>query len=133
MSEKPSKAAVLEQLLKTPIVQVACAKAEVGRTTFYRWMRKDPKFAEAADEALRGGREFISDVAESQLISLIKKGNFSAVAYWLKHHRATYASKVELTGTLTVREELTEEESETLRQAFEHVIGTTPRESPRQP
>jgi hypothetical protein len=130
MKRDTGKAAVLEQLLKTPIVEVACSKAGIGKTSFYEWKKSDPEFASAVEEAMKEGYEFVSDIAESQLISLIKKGNFSAVAYWLKHHRESYTTKVEMNGTLTVREELTEEESEILRQAFEHVIGTTP-ESPQ--
>lgn len=125
MKRDNGKSAVLEQLLKTPIIEVACSKAGVGKTSFYQWKKDDPEFAAAVEEAMKQGYEFISDIAESQLIGLIKRGNFSAVAYWLKHHRASYASKVELTGSLTVREELTEEESAILRQAFEHVIGTS--------
>jgi len=125
MKRDEGKKAFLEHLIKTPIVQVACTKANIGRTTVYRWRKEDEEFASAMDAALQEGYEFVSDIAESQLIALIKKGNFNAVAYWLKHHRNRYGTKVELTGSIGVREELTEEELALVRKAIAHVIGSS--------
>jgi hypothetical protein len=123
MRRDEGKKAFLEHLIKTPIIQVACTKANIGRTTVYRWRKEDTEFAFAMDATLQEGYEFVSDIAESQLISLIKKGNFNAVAYWLKHNRNRYGTKVELSGSIDVREELTEEELAIVRQAISHVIG----------
>lgn len=124
MKKESGKKAVLEQLLKTPIVEVACSKAGIGKTSFYEWKNSDPEFAKAVNEAMKVGIDFISDIAESQLIALIKKGNFNAVAHWLKHNRSErYGEKLQLGGTVGIREELTEEEYELIKTATEHING----------
>lgn len=124
MKREKGKKAVLEQLIKTPIVEVACSKAGIGKTSFYEWKNTDPEFAKAVEEAMATGIEFISDIAESQLISLIKKGDFKAVAYWLKHNRnERYGDKVQLSGTVGIREELTEEEFRLIEKATRHING----------
>lgn len=126
MKKDKGKSAVLEQLLKTPIVEVACSKAGIGKTSFYEWKKVDPEFAAAVEEAMKQGVNFISDIAESQLISLIKRGNFSAVAYWLKHNRnERYGEKLQIGGSIGIREELTEEEFELIERAAKHINGLT--------
>ena len=98
--QQTDKAALLEQLRRTPIIQIACEKTGVARATYYRWRVDDPPFASAADEAIHIGESLINDMAESQLISLIRDKNLSAVTYWLGHHHPTYTNKVEITGRL---------------------------------
>ena len=46
------KKLLLEHLEKTPIVQIACEKSGVGRSTYYRWLEQDKKFARSAKQAL---------------------------------------------------------------------------------
>lgn len=75
---KNLKNEVIEQLRKTPVIEVACKKIGIGRATFYRWKKKDQKFAEKADFALHEGSQLVNDMAESQLITSIKNG------IWLK-------------------------------------------------
>ena len=41
---KSEKETVLQQLEKTPIVQLASSKAGIGRATCYRWRKKDEDF-----------------------------------------------------------------------------------------
>jgi hypothetical protein len=124
MKRDTGKKAVLEQLIKTPVVEVACSKAGIGKTSFYEWKNSDPDFAKAVNEAMKVGIDFISDIAESQLIALIKKGSFNAVAYWLRHNRCErYGEKLQLGGTIGVREELTEEEYELIKTATQHING----------
>lgn len=124
MKKDSGKKAVLEQLIKTPIVEVACSKAGIGKTSFYQWKNDDVEFAKAVNEAMKVGIDFISDIAESQLINLIKKGDFKAVAYWLKYNRnERYGEKLKISGTIEVREELTEEEFELIERATEHING----------
>lgn len=90
------KRLLVEQLRKTPIVQVACEKIGVGRATFYRWLKEDPEFAKLADESIAEGNGLISDVAESQLANLIKSGNLGAISFWLKHRHPAYRNKLEV-------------------------------------
>ena len=72
-----SKKILIEQIKKTPVIQVACEKVGVSRATFYRWRKSDPKFADKADIALNEGSQMINDMAESQLISAIKEGKLT--------------------------------------------------------
>jgi ACT domain-containing protein len=112
-----SKEALLEQLKKTPIIQVACEKVGVARATFYRWRKDDKEFAQQADEALSSGSALINDMAESMLISAIKNGNITAIIFWLKNHHKTYAQKLEVTTT-SADIPLTDEQKETIRRSL---------------
>lgn len=115
MKKDKGKDALLEQLRKTPIIEIACAKANVSRATFYRWKKDDPDFAKAVDEAMREGQGLISDVAESQLISSIKEGHITAIMYWLKHHHDDYRTRVELSGSIQTLDTPTPEQQELIQ------------------
>lgn len=113
------KKLLIDQLKKTPIVQVACEKIGVGRATFYRWLKDDPDFGKLANESITEGNGLISDVAESQLANLIKSGNLGAISFWLKHRHPAYRNKVEVQAN--VRHEdtpLTPEEMEIVAQSL---------------
>lgn len=113
------KKAVLEQLAKLPIVQVACQKAGIGRATYYRWRNEDKEFAEEADKAIEEGVQMINDLSESQLITAIRNSNFSAVRFWLQNRHKAYANKVEVTGKVaSINHELNAEQKKTLEQAL---------------
>jgi hypothetical protein len=117
--QEPLKAALLDQLKKTPIIQVACEKTGVGRATFYRWRKDDAEFSEAVDEALISGSQLVNDMAESQLMSAIRDKNLTAIIYWLKHNHPKYATRIELNGRIKVSpEELTPEQTEAVSQAL---------------
>src|SRR3989344_7011466 len=92
-----NKEQLLEILKKTPIVQIACEKANISRATYYRWRKNNPKFTQASDQALLDGNLLVNDMAESQMMSAIKDKNMTAIIFWLKHHHAAYATKVEVT------------------------------------
>ncbi len=109
---------LIAALKELPIVQIACKKVGIGRTTYYRW-RKNKEFAARADQALAEGEALITDMSESQLISLIHNGNFQAVQLWLKTHHPKYGNKVEVTGNLNVKDEpLTPEQEELVQKAL---------------
>lgn len=109
---------LLEQLRKTPVVQVACEKVGVGRATYYRWRKEDEEFAKLADEAITEGNSLVNDMAESQLMSAIRDKNLTAIIFWLKHHHARYATKVEITGHLKHEEQLTPEQETLVMKAL---------------
>jgi len=111
------KAILLEQLKKTPIIQMVCQKVNIPRPTFYRWRRDDKVFAEKVDAALDEGKNLINDMAESQLLSFIQDKNLQAIIFWLKNHHQSYKTKVELT-TKHLDRELTPEEKELIKQAI---------------
>lgn len=95
-----NRSLVLKQLAKTPIVQIACEKVGIARSTYYRWRKADKKFAKKADQALQDGVELVNDMAESQLLSAIRDRNLTSIIFWLKHHHRAYATKVQLQGNL---------------------------------
>lgn len=114
-----TKETLLEQLKKTPIIQIACEKLGISRWTFYRWKKEDPQFAKKVDEAILEGCLLVNDLAESQLISAIKDRNMHAVMAWLKHHHPSYKTRVEIEGTVNTIRELTPEQEELFRKAIE--------------
>jgi len=85
-----TKALILEQLRKTPILQIASEKIGIARMTLHRWRLDDSDFNKAVEEALSEGCILINDLAESQLINAIKDRNLQAVTYWLRFHHPTY-------------------------------------------
>jgi len=93
-----NKGLLLEQLSKIPIVHVVCEKVNISRATYYRWRKEDLEFSNEADSALEEGNRLINDMAESQLISLIKDKHPTGIIFWLKHHHPTYANKIEITA-----------------------------------
>src|SRR3989339_853814 len=100
MKTKLQKASLVEQLKKTPIIQIACEKIGISRATYYRWRIADKSFKAKTDEALVAGSALINDMAESQLISAIRDQNMTAIIFWLKHHHRDYKTKVEISGRL---------------------------------
>ncbi len=121
------KELVLDQLKKSPIVEAACQKAGITRTTFYRWKKDDSEFAKLADEALIEGQLLVNDLAENQLIGAVKDRNLSAVQYWLRHHHPSYANKLQISHD-NQTDELTAEQEEVVRRALELASGSESQE-----
>ena len=109
---------LLEVLRKMPIIQVACEKASIGRTTVYDWRHQDETFRKAMDQALAEGDLFVNDMSESQLISLIKDKHFAAIMAWLKHHHPKYATRIEVVQRNLDDDPLTPEQQAIVDQAL---------------
>ena len=107
-----------EELRKIPIVQVACEKTGVSRNSVYRWKKQDKSFSKKMEQAMAEGVLFISDMSESQMLTMIKEKNWSAISFWLKHRNDNYKSKIEIT-TKEDFEELTPEQEKIVREALE--------------
>lgn len=120
MKTKEQKEKLIDQIKKTPIIQIACEKTGVSRATFYRWKKSDRKFRDAAEEALLDGEALINDMAESQLISSIRDKNMTAIIFWLKNRHKNYKNKVELSGSVSTSRDLTPEEEEMIRASLKH-------------
>lgn len=112
------KAALVDQLRKTPIVQIACEKLGIGRATFYRWKQEDGAFAKQVDAAISEGRLMINDLAESQLIGAVKDRDMRAIMYWLKHHHTDYKTRIELEGSVNTIHELSDEQKALVAEAL---------------
>ncbi len=113
-----TKRMLVEHLKKIPIIQIACEKTGIGRTTFYRWRDDDEAFRKAVVEAMEEGGEFITDLSESQLISMIKDKNFPAVKLWLRHHHQKYGNKLEIMTSAKESEILTPEQEKLIQEAL---------------
>lgn len=117
---KKSKVAkqFLEELTKVPIVQVACEKTGVSRTSIYRWRKKDTQFSKAMDDALAQGVAFVNDMSESQLLTMIKEKNWSAISFWLRHRNDNYKAKVHIDTSVKTIHELSPNQEKTIREAL---------------
>lgn len=124
--QSKQKEMFIEQLKKTPIIQVVCEKIGITRVTYYRWHKADKAFAEAADMALADGSGLVNDMAESQLMAAIRDGNLTAIIFWLKNHHRTYANRVELSLQQPVSEQLTPEQEEVVKKALALASLTEP-------
>lgn len=114
-----AKTTLVEQLRKTPIVQIACERSGVSRATYYRWRKDDADFATVADEAIVEGSSLVNDMAESQLLSAIKDKNMTAIIFWLKHHHRAYATRMQIDATHHLLDEkLTPEQQVVVEQAL---------------
>ena len=95
MTEKAQeklKAKVLAELAVNPIVEQACKRAGLSRATYYRWL-EDEEFGDATELAIAQGRDRVNDMAESQVLKGISKGDFKYVRYWLDHNHRRYITK----------------------------------------
>lgn len=61
-------------------VSEACNAIYINRSTFYRWCDADPDFRQAVDDV----REGLLDMTEGELLKLIKKGDVTAIIFYLK-------------------------------------------------
>lgn len=107
----------LDQLRKIPIVLVACEKTGLSRNSVYRWRKDDEVFAKEMDEALQEGEELVNDMSESQLLTLIKEKNWSAISFWLRHRNPKFKERIEVTHTDKDRE-LTSEQKDLIERAL---------------
>ena len=107
----------LEELARIPIIQVACEKTGLSRSSVYRWRKEDTSFTKRMDEALSEGVALVNDMSESQLLNLIKEKNWPAISFWLKHRNDNYKNKLEI-STKEDSEELTPAQAKVVKQAL---------------
>lgn len=88
------KLVVLEHLAKCCIVQLACERTGVGRSTYYKWLSEDEEFKESADKAINAGRAYLNDIAFSGLLKKIQEGNMTAIIFLLKNNHPWFAEKI---------------------------------------
>ncbi len=118
-NQSADKQRLLAKLEKTPIIEAACKEVGLPRSTYYRWRKDDPEFAERCDEVIELSIGRINDLAESQLINAIKNQNMSAITFWLKHHHRNYRNRLEVDARLqTVQQEMTPEQAELVNKAL---------------
>lgn len=119
MKSKETKRLFLEHLRKVPIIQIACEKSGVSRATVYRWRDKEERFREDLESALAEGEALVNDMSESQLITLIREKNWSAISFWLRHRNPRFRERVEVTANIRAEQEkLSPEQEAVVREAL---------------
>ena len=109
----------LEQIRKIPIVQVACEKAGIARSSVYRWRDEDEEFRKKLEEALAEGEALVNDMGESQLLSLIREKSWQAISFWLRHRNPKFRDRVEINANIQApQNELTPEQQEVVNEAL---------------
>ena len=92
--KKESLLKSLEQSLG--VVTVACKKADIPRSTYYKWLKEDESFA----EQVRDIENVALDFAESQLHKQISDNSTAATIFYLKTKGKNrgYVERQEITG-----------------------------------
>ncbi len=121
--QEKEKLALLEILKEMPIIQIACKKVGIGRATYYRWQQDDKEFKRKSMDAMDQGIEYINDMSESQVITLIKERNMSAINLWLKNNHKRYGSKGREYTPISTSEDLTLEEEKIMLEALAMASG----------
>jgi hypothetical protein len=83
---------LLNELENNPLVERACKKVGIARSTFYRWCETDMDFKTAAKDAQKTGRDKMNDFVESKLLESISSGSVQAMRFWLAHNAKTYST-----------------------------------------
>jgi hypothetical protein len=119
-NQQADKKRLLTELTKTPIIEAACKRVNLPRSTYYCWRKEDEAFADACDETIEISIGRINDLAESQLINAIKNQQLSAITFWLKHHHKRYRNRVEVDARVAVSQEtLTPEQAAVVSRALQ--------------
>ena len=116
--QQKDKQAIIDNLKRMPIIEVACTKSGVSRASFYRWKIQDPEFAKAVEEAQADGDALIGEVAVSKIIKGINDDNLTAAMYWLNHRDPRFSNKVEITTGAKPQEALTPDQAEAVNKAL---------------
>jgi hypothetical protein len=83
---------IFDELEKTGLISSACAKAQIPRSTFYRWYNSDFEFRLKVDDTVTIGRANMVDFAESKVIKNIQNGSQRAAEFYLRHNDTRYKS-----------------------------------------
>jgi hypothetical protein len=96
LKARHAKKLMLEMLRKYPIVEAACAKVGISRSTHYEWIKKDAQYSSDVEQATRASIDTVTDIAESNIIEGIKKGDYKCSAFWLTHRHMNYKKRNDL-------------------------------------
>lgn len=127
MKKNKVKDAFLGELRKVPIIAVACEKVGISRNSAYKWRNTDERFRKEMEEALAEGESLVNDLGESQLLTLIREKNWSAISFWLRHRNPKFRDRVEVNAHINQSpEKLTPEQESVVRKALELAALSSP-------
>ena len=109
MIRNSTKKKLIVELEKTGNIFVACARAGIGRSTYYKWIKEHSEFRIKTEEALEIGRESNCDVAEHCLMFKVRQKDVGAIKYLLSHTSPRFKMKE---TPQDVRNRIIEEEKE---------------------
>lgn len=88
-----TKQKLLEYLTESGNVSYSCKRSGISRETYYEWRDTDRVFAHDAESAIDYGKSFVNDLAHTQLILNIQKGDMQAVRFQLVNCHPDYQPK----------------------------------------
>ena len=91
------KESILKALEKNlGVVTLSCRKADIPRSTFYKWLNEDEEFAKQVNEIANVALDF----AESELFKQIQNGVPTSTIFYLKTKgkKRGYIERQEITG-----------------------------------
>jgi hypothetical protein len=80
----------LQALREVPFIHRAAKKVGIHPATIYRWIARNPEFANAVEDALVIGRENLTEAAESLVVKKIKEEDLGAAKFFLTHNSPRY-------------------------------------------
>lgn len=116
---KQHKKAVIEALKKSlGVVTKACKMANVGRTTFYEWLKDDEEFKNEVESIT----DYAIDHVESKLYELIDDNDTTATIFYLKTkgRKRGYSEKIITENINYNSKELDEKEIRKINDALEN-------------
>ncbi len=84
---------LIEALKESGNVSFACKRAGISRDTYYRWRSMSEQFSDETDAAILSGKEFVNDLAHTQLIRHIQSGDMGAIKFQLANCHDDYTPK----------------------------------------
>lgn len=101
-SEAMKKLFIPQFIANNGLIQTTCDKVGIKRQTYYEWIKTDPKFKEAVEDAIEKRLDWL----EQRMNELIEKGDVQttlfAVKCLLKKRGYVDKQEVEVTGNLNV-------------------------------
>ena len=94
MKDNKDKEKLLEALKENHIVLIACKRAGISKSAYYRFRKSDSKFAKKADEAIQEGVSLVNDAAEGTVVGAIKDRSLDAAKFWLKHRHPDFNDSI---------------------------------------
>lgn len=80
----------LVELEKSGNIYYSCAKVNISRNTYYRWLSDDTSFRKRAKKSRHLGRENLCDIAEQALMLNVRDKKMEAIKYVLSHNSPQY-------------------------------------------